>query len=81
MHNSSHLVQPQPAAGCLDNAGDRTEWLAPGTIQSPESSLIEQCQSEFTADPDVLPLTANDLNPADVRPVGSSVYGSLSSIH
>src|SRR5262249_17460585 len=77
--NSPHLVQPQPAIGCLDDAGDRTQGLA-GNSHSPEPSLAEKHQSKVTAHPGVLPTATNDVNVTHVKPIILGVNGNLCSV-
>src|SRR5437773_6040167 len=80
LHNSPHLVQPQPVINCFNDSGDRTELLACRNCHSPEASLAEKHQPEFTAHPDVLPKAANDLNSTHIETIVLRVRADLFSI-
>src|SRR5260370_12548791 len=80
LHNSPHLVQPQPVINCLNDSRDRAELLAGPDCHSPEASLAEQHQPEFTAHPNVLPQPSNNLHSTNIEPIPLPVSGNLFSV-
>src|SRR5260370_38908721 len=80
LHNSPHLVQPQPVINCLNDSRDRAELLACRDCHSPEASLAGQHQPEFTAHPNLLPQPSNNLHSTNIETIALRVRGNLASV-
>src|SRR5688500_13817836 len=78
--DAAHLVQPERAIRCFDDAGDRSESLSRIGDHGSKSSIAETRQSQFATEPLVRPPSANDPDAPDVDPIPARKCGHASAI-